>query len=137
MTQQMIDALHERGLMPDRVWLQQNGHSPEWNYMYQKQRMYDEMQQREAAKKKEEAKKEIERQLLMAIAMTMEQGEKMFVDAAADDIISSVNAALGSGAAPKSRSFSADLGVMLGRALGEAPFKLLDALFDYDEHKKR
>lgn len=92
--------------------------------------MLREIEEREAAKRRAAAKKEIEKQLLEAILCTMEQGSEVVASAAADDIIASINAALTGAPAPASKkSFSADLGKMLGIALGQAPFKLLDEIF--------
>lgn len=137
-TPEQIDFLHSRGNMPDWMWVHQNGKSPQWNYEYQKRKMYQQIEEREAAKRREEAKKELEKQLLEAIAMTMEQGSEVVASAAADDIIASINAALTGTPAPASKkSFSAELGVMLGRALGQAPFKLLDEIFKDDEKRRR
>ena len=137
-TPEQIDFLHSRGDMPDWAWVQQNGKSPQWNYEYQRRKIYQQIEEREAAKRREEAKKEIEKQLLEAILCTMEQGSEVVASAAADDIIASINAALTGTPAPASKkSFSAELGVMLGRALGQAPFKLLDEIFKDDEKRRR
>ena len=107
---------------------------------YQRKKMYRQIEEREAAKRREEAKKEIERQILEAIVMTMEQGVGTVADAAADYIINSINAAVsggsGAGKALSNKSFSAELGVILGKALGQAPFKLLDEIFK-DEDSRR
>ena len=96
------------------------------------------LEAREAAKRREEAKKEIERQLLEAIVSTMEQGSEMMVEATANDIVASINAALNGTPAPASKkSFSVELGAMLGKALGQAPFKLLEEIFKDDEERRR
>ena len=138
LTPEQADYYHDRGMMPDWLWVQQNGRSAEWNYQYQKNKLYKEIEEREAAKRREEAKKEIEKQLLEAILYTMEQGSEVVASAAADDIISSINAALTGTPAPASKkSFSAELGKMLGVALGQAPFKLLDEIFKDDEKRGR
>ena len=137
-TPQEADYYHDRGMMPDWAWVQQNGRSPQWNYEYQKAKMYRELEEREAAKRREKAKKEIERQLLEAIVSTMEQGSEMVADAAATDIVASINAALNGTPAPASKkSFSVELGAMLGRALGQAPFKLLEEIFKDDEERRK
>jgi len=137
-TPEEADFYHDRGLMPDWAWVQQNGRSPQWNYEYQHRKFMREIEEREAAKAREEAKKKIEQQILDAINLTMQQGSEQVAEAAADDIIASINAALGGTAAPSSkRSFSADLGAMLGKALGEAPFKLLDDIFKDDEERRK
>lgn len=136
-TPEEADYYHDRGMMPDWAWVQQNGRSPEWNWEYQHRKMYAEIEAREAAKRREEAKKEIERQLLEAIAMTMEQGSEMMVEATANDIVASINAALNGTPAPASKkSFSVELGAMLGRALGQAPFKLLEDIFKDDDRRR-
>ena len=57
-TPEQADYYHDRGMMPDWAWVQQNGRSPQWNYEYQKAKMYAEIEAREAAKRREEAKKE-------------------------------------------------------------------------------
>ena len=138
LTPEQADYYHDRGMMPDWAWVQQNGRSPQWNYEYQKAKMYRELEEREAAKRREEAKKEIERQLLEAIVSTMEQGSEMVADAAATDIVASINAALNGTPAPASKkSFSVELGAMLGRALGQAPFKLLEEIFKDDEERRK
>ena len=138
LTPEQADYYHDRGMMPDWAWVQQNGRSPQWNWEYQHRKILADLEAREAAKKREEAKKEIERQLLEAIAMTMEQGSEMMVAATADDIVASINAALNGTPAPASKkSFSVELGAMLGRALGQAPFKLLEEIFKDDEERRR
>ena len=138
LTPEQADYYHDRGMMPDWAWVQQNGRSPQWNWEYQHRKMYEELEAREAAKRRAEAKKEIERQLLEAIAMTMEQGSEMMVEATANDIVASINAALNGTPAPASKkSFSVELGAMLGRALGQAPFKLLEEIFKDDEERRR
>ena len=139
-TPEEADFYHDRGMMPDWAWVQQNGRSPQWNYEYQRKKFLREIEERKATKAREEAKKKIEQQILDAITLTMQQGSEQVAEAAADDIIASINAALsGTGtAAPASkRSFSADLGAMLGKALGEAPFKLLDDIFKDDEERRK
>ena len=137
-TPEQADFYHDRGMMPDWAWVQQNGRSPQWNYEYQKRKFLMEIEEREAAKRRAEAKKEIERQLLEAIVSTMEQGSEMVADAAANDIVASINAALNGTPAPASKkSFSVDLGAMRGRALGQAPFKLLEEIFKDDEERRR
>ena len=136
-TPEQADYYHDRGMMPDWAWVQQNGRSPQWNYEYQRAKMYAEIEAREAAKRREEAKKEIERQLLEAIVSTMEQGSEMVADAAANDIVASINAALNGTPAPASKkSFAVELGAMLGRALGQAPFKLLEEIFKDDDRRR-
>lgn len=138
LTPEEIDYYHDIGMMPDWAWVQQNGRSPEWNLDYQHRKMYAEIEAREAAKRRAEAKKEIERQLLEAIVSTMEQGSEIVADAAADDIVATINAALTGTPAPASnkKSFAVELGAMLGRALGQAPFKLLDDIFKDDERRR-
>lgn len=140
-TPEEIEYYHNRGLMPDWAYYQQNGKSAQENYAEQHRKMQEEYYKREKAKELEEAKKKIEQQILEAIIFTMEQGAGTVADAAAADIISSINAAFGGGGSSGkqlgSKSFSAELGVMLGRALGQAPFKLLDEIFKDDDRRKR
>lgn len=138
-TPEQADYLHDIGLMPTRYWVMQNGRSPEYNWEYQKREMYKWIEDNERKKKREEAKKKIEQQILDAIVYTMSQGSDLVADAAADEVINTVNAAFGGGSVDSNgkRSFSADLGAILGKALGEAPFKLLDEIFEEDERSRR
>ena len=133
-TPEEADYYHDRGMMPDWAWVQQNGRSPEWNWEYQHRKMMEDIKKRERAKQREEAKKQIEQQILDAIVFTMNEGADTVAEAAAADIISSIEG-LGSGGKSMSKksSFSAELGVILGKALGVEPFKLLDEIFKEDD----
>lgn len=132
-----IDYYHERGNMPDRYWAQQNGKDPEWNLEYQRRQNDMKIRKQEKIKKCEEVKKQIQQQIYNAIIFTMNEGSGRIAAAAANDIINSVNAACGIGSVgPKGNmSFFVDLGIILGKALGQAPFKLLDQLFN-DEYER-
>lgn len=137
-TPEQIDKLHDMGYMPDWVWVQQNGRSAQQNFEYQRRKIYDQIAEREAAKRREEAKKEIEKQILEAILVTLEQATDGVAEETANDVVACINAALNGTPAPDGKkSFSAEIGAILGRALGEAPFKLLDEIFkDADERGK-
>ena len=130
LTQDQIDYLHSSGLMPDWIWVQQNGRSPDWNYQYQRDKFLNE---REAAKQREKAKKEMQQQITDAVSSVLQQGSDTIAAATVEDIVSSIEAALnGKPITTQKKSFAADLGAMLGRALVDAPFKLLD-----DERSRR
>lgn len=134
LTQDQIDYLHSSGLMPDWIWVQQNGRSPDWNYQYQRDKFLNE---REAAKQREKAKKEMQQQITDAVSSVLQQGSDTIAAATVEDIVSSIEAALnGKPITTQKKSFAADLGAMLGRALVDAPFKLLDDIFD-DERSRR
>ena len=138
LTQDQIDYLHSRGLMPDWVWVQQNGRSPDWNYQYQRDKFLREINEREAAKQREKAKKEMQQQITDAVSSVLQQGSDTIAAATVEDIVSSIEAALnGKPITTQKKSFAADLGAMLGRALVDAPFKLLDDIFDDDERSRR
>lgn len=137
MNQKQIEYYHNTGKMPDWVYYQVNGKSAAENLFEQRKKFYREIEEREAAKAREEAKKKIEQQILDAIVLTLQQGEELVANAAADDIIASVEAAVGNGTIPRKKmSFSQELGFILGKALGEAPFKLLDEMFDDDKRRR-
>ena len=105
---------------------------------YQRQKMLKRIEDRREAEKREKAKKEIERQILDAVILAVEQGSEDLAEKTADDIISAINAALSGTPAPKTQTtFSEEIGKALGRALGEAPFKLLDEIFETDEERRR
>ncbi len=83
--------------------------------------------------------------MLGAMVVTLSEGAGTVADAAAADVINTIDSVFSSkGAEPKhlgSRSFSVDLGTILGRALAAAPFKLLDEffndLFDDKSYRRR
>lgn len=54
LSQRDIDLYHDMDLMPDWVWLQQNGKSAQQNYNYQKQKIYAAQQKK---RRNEEIKK--------------------------------------------------------------------------------
>ena len=137
-TPEQIDRLHDMGYMPDWVWVQQNGRSAQQNFEYQRRKIYNQIAEREAAKRREEAKKEMEKQILEAILVTLEQATDGVAEETANDVVACINAALNGTPAPDGKkSFSAEIGAILGRALGEAPFKLLDEIFkEADERGK-
>lgn len=138
LTQDQIDYLHSRSLMPDWIWVQQNGRSPDWNYQYQRDKFRREINEREAAKQREKAKKEMQQQITDAVSSVLQQGSDTIAAATVEDVVSSIEAALnGKPITTQKRSFAADLGAMLGRALVDAPFKLLDDIFDDDERSRR
>lgn len=62
------------------------------------------------------------------VIQTMLEGSGKVAEAAAQDLVNRVHAALGDGSAPKGTNFSVQLGEALGRGLGQAPFQLLDEI---------
>ena len=131
-TSQEIEFYHDRGLMPDWAYYQQNGKSALENYREQKNKYVKKELKRQ---KIAQLKKDLEKQLYDALFVTLNQSREMLAAATADDIINSVNAAVGNGSSSfkgGQHSFSTDLAVMLGKALGDAPFKLLDEILDED-----
>jgi len=58
----------------------------------------------------------------------MLEGSGKVAEAAAQDIVNRVHAAISGGSASGSTNFSVQLGEALGRGLGQAPFKLLDEI---------
>ena len=92
-------------------------------------------EKRKLAKRREETKKEIQKQLIETLMYAMEQGIEVVAEATVDDIVSGIEAALGGKQPIKAtkKSLSAELGEILGRALVQGPFKLLDDLFKYED----
>lgn len=132
---EQIEYLHDKGLMPDWAWMQQNNKSPQENLEYTRNKIKKRI---EVEEKRKKIKNKIEKQLLEAIVYTMEKGSEIVAEQTVNDIVSSINAALNGGSAPvKKNSFSADLGAMLGIALGQAPFQLLDELFNDEDLRQR
>lgn len=118
------------GLISDFAYYQQNGKSIIDNYIIQKQ-------QQQRKNDIEQAKKQIHQQILNAILYTMNEGTDKMAAAAASNIINSVHAAFGSGSAKATnqKAVSEDLGAILGKALGDAPFKAIDEMFDATERR--
>ena len=87
--------------------------------------------EREASAKLRQYKK------TFTVSASDEDAEAMAVCAMAESI-DYFNAALNGTPAPASKkSFSVELGAMLGRALGQAPFKLLEEIFKDDEERRK
>lgn len=47
LSNEIVYYLHEKGLMPDWVWIQQNGKTARENYEYQKKKMRSKSEQQE------------------------------------------------------------------------------------------
>ena len=62
------------------------------------------------------------------VIQTMLEGSGKVAEAAAQDLVNRVHAALGDGSVSKGTNFSVQLGEALGRGLGQAPFQLLDEI---------
>ena len=84
-TLEQIEYLHERGLMPDWVYYQQNGKTAEENFRDQRKRLLERCEQREQERRREQAKKEekqleaeMEKQLEKAIEKALDQLLKDF-----------------------------------------------------------
>ena len=64
------------------------------------------------------------------VIQTMLEGSGKVAEAAAQDLVNRVYAAISGGSASTSTNFSAQLGAALGRSLGQAPFQLLDEIME-------
>ena len=126
----MVEFLHNSGLMNDLVYYQRNGKTAQENYIDQKRKWQKKYKkQREL----EKLKKQMEDQIFEAVMYTMEQTEA-FEEEVASDIVNMISSAFETGSMRpeklENRSFSSDLSETLGRALAMAPFKLLEEAFD-------
>ena len=74
-TLEQIEYLHNRGLMPDWVYYQQNGKSAQANFNEQRKRFTEECRRREAEKALEA---EIEKQVEQAIEKALDELLKDF-----------------------------------------------------------
>lgn len=139
MTPEEADRLHDEGLMPDWAWFAQNGRSTQYNIDYQIRKIDAQtkkiIRQREKAKRKEEAKKQLEQQIVDAITQALEQGTDIVAENAANDIVNSIDNAFNGGGSFNmgNKTYTAQLGEIVGRALGDAPFKLLDDILDDED----
>lgn len=85
-TLEEIEYLHDRGLMPDWAYYQQNGKSAQANFNAQQKRFAKEWKQREAerrrreqlAKEEKQLEAEIEKQVEKAIEKALEELLKDF-----------------------------------------------------------
>lgn len=139
MDHQMIEYYHRNGMMPDWAYYQQNGKSAMENYRDQTRVIIDRYEEQ---KKLEEAKKQLEEEMFVAMMSALEEGIDPLEQTVAQDIGNMVSAVFEGGAIHperlKNKSFSAELGAALGRALAQAPFKLLDDILnDKDNRRSR
>lgn len=126
----MVEFLHNSGLMNNLVYYQRNGKTAQENYIDQKRKQ---QQNYKKQRELEKLKKQMEDQIFEAVMYTMEQTEA-FEEEVASDIVNMISSAFETGSMRpeklENRSFSSDLGATLGRALAMAPFKLLEEVFD-------
>ena len=64
---------HDRGMMPDWAWFQQNGRTAQENYKYQKDKMRMELEQR---RQEEEQQKQIEKQIQEGLDKAIDKAMK-------------------------------------------------------------
>lgn len=131
------EYLYKTGKMPKFAYYQLNDKSAMENYIEQKNNMHGYYVDAEYLA---EMKRKIEDSMLEAIMFTLSEGAGAVVDAAATDMINTIDAAFGNGTGTTkqlgSKTFSAQLGAMLGQALVKAPFKMLDEIFNDQERRK-
>ena len=81
-TLEQIEYLHNRGLMPDWVYYQQNGKSAQANFNEQTMKIIEDCRRREAEKQRKEEEKaleaEIEKQVEKAIEKALDELLKDF-----------------------------------------------------------
>ena len=127
---------HNNSVMKKSYELSAAGASEkEWFELYKMQHEFirDEMERRKKRENFEKKKKEFEKALNQAIVTSMQQGSELAAEQAAEYFVNDVNSMMngkGGSGGGGSKTFSVDLGVILGRLLGEAPFNILDEIFD-------
>lgn len=133
-TPEQADYYHDRGMMPDWIWVQQNGRSPEWNWEYQRKKMFDDIKRREKLKQLEEWKNQLEDRTLEAVMTALDQNASLLEDQLANDVVNKIGATFEGGSIHSEKltnsSFSTRMAVMLGKALADAPFKLLEDIIN-------
>lgn len=126
----MIEFYHDRGSLPDHFYYQLNGKSAEENYLEQKRKIHERIEMR---RKLEECKRQIEDETFQAIMIALEQSAGKLESEVANDVVNSIQAAFAGGSihpeALTNKTFSSEIAIALGKALGQAPFKLLDEIF--------
>ena len=132
-SQEQIEYLHEAGMMPDRYYYQQNGKSAYENYRIQKQRIREGIMDLYTEQRIQEALKEIQRLYEEAAIFSIEQSIDEAANVFADHMISCIDGTFSGGSinpgSMKNKSFAVMLGAALGRAIGQAPEKLLEDLY--------
>ena len=135
MDQKMVEHYHNRGYMPDRFYYQQNEKSIEENYIEQKRKNNVIVLERERI---QELKKELENQTFQATMLAIEQGIDPLHQQMLHEIGNMLNSAFSGGSVRPEKlhniSLSTQLGVVLGKALADAPFRLLDEILNDKEN---
>lgn len=115
--------------MPEWAAAQLNGKTAEENYYRQKRKF----QKRELIRN---ALEEIQKEYDNALYFAIQEEEERISEMAANNFISQITAAFDGGTinpnALKNKSFAAELGAAFGRAIGQAPFKLLEEILEED-----
>lgn len=131
MDKEIKDLARIRGQMPDRFYYQQNGRSIDENYIEQKRKNNVIVLEREKA---QQLKKQLQDQVFQATMLALEQGVDPLQQQMLSELGSMIYGAFGGGSIRpeklKNISFSTQLGTMLGSALAEAPFRLLDEILN-------
>ena len=73
LTPKEADYYHDRGLMPDWAWFQQNGRTAQENYEYHKNKLNREIDQQ---RQEEEQKKQIEKQIQEGLDKAIDKAMK-------------------------------------------------------------
>lgn len=82
-TLEQIEYLHDRGLMPDWVYYQQNGKSAQENYNAQRKKFQEQYRQREAERTRREQLAREEKQL----EAEMEKKLEKVIEKALEDLL--------------------------------------------------
>lgn len=126
------NKMYSMGKMPLRYWVQQNGRTAQENFNYQREKII-----KDAMRKKEleQLKKQIEEELFIANMTAIDESAGALEQDVATNVVNNISATFNGGIYPERlNSFSKQIAIGLGRAIGNMPFKLIEDFFDkYDD----
>lgn len=117
---------YKKSRVPSGLENQLNGKTAMENYIDYKRKW-------EREQEKEELEKKLYDSIMDAVFLSVMASEENITAMAGADIIATIQAAFDGGkinpGAFQKKTFATDLGIILGRALADAPFKILEELF--------
>lgn len=122
------------GDIPVDLWLDLSDRSLDWKVAVMDriadQQAEKQLKRRNLQEKKEKIKQEVQKQICEAIEQATQQSVDGIADEVAGQVVADLDSTLNGGQPQTAHTWATDLGVLVGRALGDAPFKLLDELLD-------
>lgn len=113
--------------MPARYWAQLNGKTAQENYKEQKAIILRELEVKEL-------EKQMEQEIFVSMMSAIDNGASALEQDVAQNVVNSIEATFSGGGIHPERlnSFSKQIAIGLGKALGDAPFKMLEDLLHED-----